>query len=310
VPTKSWKFLRPGDVVDVVAPGFATKPEVLEEARQFLIRWDLIPRIPKGMISPHFLHSNDDAERFRFLKEALLSKDSAAVWCLRGGYGANRLIPMLAKVRAPKNPKLVVGISDVTSIHTFLLQEWGWSTLHGPLLDRLGAGKVPLRIESELRKMVFGQLPEITLKGLKPMNDSARKVRTLRASVTGGNLIVLQGSLGTPWQFDAKGKFLAIEDLGERGYRVDRVLEHFRQAGRYRGCKGLLVGDFLGGDEPDGRNLVGSVLKRWARDLDLPVFSGLPIGHGVIQRPLPFGPVATLQAGSSFELKISSGGRP
>lgn len=306
---KIWNPLKTGDIIDVVAPGYASTAAELDGARRFLLSWGLVPRIPPGMISPHFLHANEDAERFHFLKKALLAEDSAAVWCLRGGYGSNRLLPMLAKVRQPRKNKLFIGISDITSLHVFLGQEWKWPTIHGPLLDRLGAGRVRPRQLSEVKKLVFGGIDAVDFAGLKPLNEAARQVRRLEAPMIGGNLIVLQSTLGTPWQVDARGRFLFLEDLGERGYRVDRVLEHFAQAGVLRGCRGVFLGEFMGGDEANGSNLIPAVFKRWARELKIPLFAGLPAGHGVIQRPVPFGPKAQLTGGSSFRLHMPTGVR-
>lgn len=303
---KGWKPLKEGDVIDVVAPGFATTQEELDGARRFLLGWGLIPRIPANLLGGHFLHSNDDKTRFEIVKRALLAKDSTAVWCLRGGYGANRLLPMLAKVKAPAKTKLFVGISDVTSLHVFLNQQWKWPVVHGPLLDRLGLGKVEPKYEKEVRDLVFGRSRDIEFRGLKPLNDAAKTTKSLKGPITGGNLVTLQSTIGTPWELNLSGKILFIEDLGERGYRIDRIFAHFAQAGVMKGCRGVLIGDFLGGNEPDGRNLVQAVIRRWADELKIPVFQGLQAGHAPIQRPVPFGVPAVLSS-SPFRLKIPSG---
>lgn len=305
---KKWRPLQAGDVVDVVAPGYPTSREAIEGARRFLIRWGLIPRIPPDLMAPHFLHSNEDPQRFLHLKKALLAQDSKAVWCLRGGYGSNRLLPLLAKLKAPAEAKLFIGISDITSLHVFLNQEWGWPTLHGPLMDRVGAGKLSPRHERELKRLLFGDDSKITFDQLKPLNEAARKRRRLTGAIVGGNLTVLQSQIGTPYEFSAKGKFLFIEDIGERGYRIDRMLEQIRQAGLFKSCRGLLIGDFIGGEEPmSQKNLTSLVFQRWAKDLDIPVFSGVEAGHAAIQRPLPFGTKAILSAGPKASLVVESG---
>lgn len=284
-----WKFIQEQDIVDVVAPGYAVKADEVEKAREFLLRWNLVPRIPKNIIKPHFLHAHEDEQRFDFLKKALLSKDSHIIWCLRGGYGSNRLLPMLAKLRKPREPKLLIGISDITSLHTFLIQEWGWSTLHAPLLDRLGKKLVSPKHEKELHNILFGDQSDIEFKKLKPLNNAALNIKLLRSKIVGGNLTVLQSTLGTPWQIRTRGNLLFVEDLGERGYRIDRMFEQFRQAGIFKSCAGLILGDFIGGEEPaTGKNNFNKVFKRWSQDLEIPVFQGLEAGHASIQRPVPF----------------------
>jgi len=295
-----WKFFKKGDIIDVVAPGYPSQPHEVEGGRDFLLKWNLQPRIPKGLIKPHFLHAHEDEMRFSFLKAAIESKDSRVIWCLRGGYGSNRLLPMLAKLKKPKEPKLLIGISDITSLHTFLIQEWGWATLHAPLLDRLGRNLVPPKLEKELQDILFGKRTEIEFKKLKPLNDAAKKVRTVRSKIVGGNLTVLQSTLGTPWQIDTKKKLLFVEDIGERGYRIDRMFEQFRQAGLFKNCDGLILGDFIGGEEPaTQKNNFNLVFKRWAQELDIPMFQGLEAGHAVIQRPVPFN--------TSCELSVKNG---
>lgn len=307
----SWKFLKENDIIDVVAPGYPSQPHEVEGSREFLLKWKLQPRIPQGLIKPHFLHANEDQERFQFLKAAIESKDSRTIWCLRGGYGSNRLIPMLAKLKKPKEPKLVIGISDITSIHTFLIQEWGWSTLHGPLLDRLGRNLVAPKHEKELHRILFGKDTDVEFKKLKPLNDAAKSVKTLKSKIVGGNLTVLQSTMGTPWQVNADRSLLFLEDLGERGYRIDRMLEQFRQAGVLKKCQGIILGDFLGGEEPATKqNNFDLVFKRWAKDLDIPLFKGLEAGHATTQRPVPFNTPCVLQVeGGKVHLTIETGGK-
>ncbi|MFS4459870.1 S66 peptidase family protein [Bdellovibrio sp. HCB2-146] len=307
-----WKFFKESDVIDAISPGYPSPAEEIEGSRKFLLKWKLVPRIPKNLIKPHFLHSNEDEERFQFLKNALEAKDSRVIWCLRGGYGSNRLLPMMAKMKKPKEVKLLIGLSDVTSLQTFIIQEWGWPVFHSPILDRMGRGVVPPRDEKELHRIFFGQQTEVEFKKLKPLNDAAKKVRNLKSKIVGGNLTTLQSSMGTPWQINADNKLLFLEDWGERGYRIDRMLEQFRQGGVLKKCHGILLGDFLGGAEPaTGKNNFNKVFKRWADDLDIPVFSGMQAGHGTIQRPIPFNTpcVLNVEAGRGH-LIIQTGGRP
>ena len=302
-----WKYLQEGDIVDVVSPGYASTPEAVNAAREFLLKWKLVPRIPKNLIQKHFLHSNSDEKRFGFLRDAILAKDSKVIWCLRGGYGSIRLLPGLDKLK-PTRQKLLVGISDITSLHVYFEQKWHWPTLHAALLDRMGSGRVPAKIEKETMDLLFGRTREVEFKKLKAMNVVAKNMKPIRSRVVGGNLTVLQSTLGTPYQIDTDHKILFIEDLGERGYRVDRVLEHFYQAGLFKKCKALVIGEFLGGQEENAKSLWPEVFKSWAARLDIPVFSGLEAGHGIVQRPVPLMTKATLTGGSRGSLVICAEG--
>src|SRR5262249_27221206 len=148
--------------------GFACSKEDLQNAVVFLQSWGLKPRVPKDIFKKNHLFSSPHANRMKQLKQALLATDSKAVWCLRGGYGSLRLAPELVRMRAPKHTKLFIGLSDISTLHLFLNQNWNWPTVHGPLLDRLGKGKTVPRFARELKSFVFGEEKEIRFAKLKP----------------------------------------------------------------------------------------------------------------------------------------------
>lgn len=305
--TKKIEPLKEGDTVDIIAPGFAPRPNELRGALHFLKSWKLKPRAPQGLIQKHFLHSNSDERRFHFLKQALLAKDSSIIWCLRGGYGANRLWPELMKLKKPARPKLIVGYSDATSLQHFVTQEWGWPTLHASTLDRLGKNVSPLWMVEELKNLLEGKDSHTLFRNLLPMNSVSRKNKSLHGSVIGGNLITLQCSLGTPTQPDLAGKILFLEEIGERAYRIDRALVHLLQSGVLKGCRAIVFGDFFKCEEPTGKKLYKHALQRFADEISIPVWSGVEMGHGEIQRPVFLGTRAQILGGKKGILKIDSG---
>jgi muramoyltetrapeptide carboxypeptidase len=139
-----------------------------------------------------------------------------------------------------------------------------------------------------------------------PLNALAEQSQTLEASITGGNLCLVQTSLGTNWQVDARKKILFLEEVGERGYRIDRMLEQLQQATIFKGTLAIVFGDFLAGNEPDGSSLIIPVLKRFAQRIEIPVIQIKGIGHGPINYPLPLGTKATLQLGPTIQLTSST----
>ena len=193
-----WSPLSEGDIVDIIAPASSCAPERLDGAIRFLSAWGLKPRLPRKIFGRDVICASDDATRFDHLKQALFAEDSHAIWCLRGGYGSIRLIPELRKLRKPSKmqPKLFLGLSDITSLNVFLNQEWGWSTLHSPMLDRLGRNESKPQYLRELKQVVFGDVNKISFSGLKPLNEAARNRSGLVTGVvTGGNIMTLQSSL-------------------------------------------------------------------------------------------------------------------
>ncbi len=296
-------LLARGDVVDVIAPGFRCTPEQLAGGIEFLRRQGLVPRVPPDLFGEDLLCANSDARRFAQLRTALYARDSRAVWCVRGGYGAIRIIERLQALKPPSRPKLLIGYSDATTLHQLLNLFWGWPSLHGPLLDRLGSVDIREEERAELHAVLFGNAPTTIFADLLPLNAAARRRQRIQARLTGGNLTVLQSTLGTALQRRASG-VLFLEDIGERGYRIDRMLEQLRQAGVLRNIKAIVLGNFIGGAEVDGSNLGPAVLERFAQSLAIPVLSGLAVGHGSAQRPLFLHARAELSCGPTAQLIV------
>lgn len=306
---KAWTYLEPGDVVDIIAPGSATDQKLVLQGVEALAAWGLKARYTQGIVSPsHPYLAQTDEFRFRDLKRALLAKDSKAVWCLRGGYGAIRLLPQLARLKAPATPKLLIGYSDITSLHTFISQKWKWSTLHAPLIDRIAEGTVTELEVRDLKNAIFGKEKVLKFENLVAMNSAAQKKRTIKATISGGNLVVLQSTLGTPFEFKPEG-IVFFEEVGERGYRVDRMLVQMEQAGTFKKAKAVIFADFLKGQEPNSDKEYWSLaVDDFAGRMKIPVLKGLQAGHAIPNRPVPINTPSTLALGSSATLTIGYGG--
>ena len=289
-------FARPGDVIDVVAPASACRPEELSAGAAVLRGWGFRPRIPRDLFADGSgIVAAPDSVRHRHLHRALLRPDSRVVWCVRGGYGSQRLLPRAARRAVPPRPKLLVGFSDVTALHVFINQHWGWPTLHAATLADLGSGRLSQRSLAELREVVSGETARLSYP-LRPLNDAAaRRVRTVEAPLVGGNLKTLQSLVGTPWAVRPAGRILVAEDTGERGYAIDRMLVQLRQAGALRGVRALVFGQFSGGRERDGRFTGHEVMARFAAGVRFPVLAGAPVGHDDTARAIPLGGPAKLE---------------
>jgi muramoyltetrapeptide carboxypeptidase len=146
-------------------------------------------------------------------------------------------------------------------------------------------------------------VPQTVFAELAPLNAAARRRQRIVSRLTGGNLTVLQSTLGTALQRRPSG-ILFLEDIGERGYRIDRMLEQLRQAGVLRHLKAIVLGTFLGGAESDGGNLGPAVLERFAQELSIPVLSGIQAGHGTCQRPVFLHTPAELRCGPDAQLTV------
>jgi muramoyltetrapeptide carboxypeptidase len=188
----------------------------------------------------------------------------------------------------PKKEKLFIGCSDGTALHVFLNQTWNWPTLHGPVALTMAKQRIGTRTIEAVLDIAQNGLPSYIPPTLKPFNAKAKEMDSLSGILAGGNLCLLQCGIGTNWQLNASDKILFLEDVDERGYRVDRMLMHLQQANILERTKAIIFGDFVKGDEPNGTPLVLPVLQRFAASIDLPIFSLPGCGHGPENFPLLF----------------------
>lgn len=297
--------LEPGDIVDVIAPAAKCSQADVIAVKKILTSWNLIPRISIDIFGDDLLCANSDEKRFSQLSDALLNTESKAIWCLKGGYGCARLIANLEKLSKPKHQKWFIGFSDITVLHLFLQQKWGWQTWHGPGVRQVALAEIELHHIQEIKNIIFGEQKNIEFT-LKPMNAAAKQIGDIDAMVTGGTLSLLQTSIGTSWQVNANNKILFIEDCNERGYKLDRMLQHLKQAKIFSKVKAVLLGDFIGGEEPNGVSLVSPVLQRFAEESTFPVLYCSEVGHGKSNRILPFGMPVNLSMGEMGKLTIKN----
>lgn len=226
-----------------------------------------------------------DARRARELRDAIADPDAAAILCARGGYGATRLLAQLDPEEVARNPKWLIGFSDVTALHA-LWARAGIASWHASMVLALG------RADDEERRAwvraLEGELP--TLEGLESIGRGGEA----RGPLIGGNLAVLTALLGTPHAPPIDGAVLLLEDVGERPYRVDRMLTSLRLAGWFERVAAVVVGEFVQCHEGEEGVTVEDVLRERLGDLEVPVLLGVPSGHGERNVALPLGRVASV----------------
>lgn len=253
------------------------------------------------------MFASSDEERLKQLRKALYAEDSSAVWCVRGGYGALRLMPPMWDWRAPERVKPLIGFSDITTLHSFLNGQWGWPSIHGPLLDRFGRGDNQVKETRELFGLLLGVKSGVEFKGLKFVSHSKRSQgKLIKGPVVGGNLAVIQSSIGTPYEVAPKGCIVFFEDVGERPHRVDRMLTQLIQAGYFNQVQAVVFGPMLVGQRRDHLVMWNEIMPRFARAVSFPVLRGMPVGHGDVQRPLPLFTSGVLDVNRGI-LTVSSG---
>jgi muramoyltetrapeptide carboxypeptidase len=287
-------LLKPGDRVRLIAPASPFDPGLLQAGQRVLEDLGLVPVVDRAAFARDGFLAGADRRRAEQLTSALLEEDTRAVWCIRGGYGTARLLPLLDLPRLRRHPKLLIGFSDATALLVQLSRPGGFVTIHGPVVIQLS------------------RLPAADLRWLKALLFAAHAPRALplgraRTLVSGiaegrlaaGNLAILASLAGTPFAPDLRDAVLCIEDVGEEAYRLDRLFWQIVSAGLLRRVRGIVVGD-LTGCKPEGigRHSARRVLERAVAALGLPAVAGAAFGHGRRNLALPVGVRARLDAGA------------
>lgn len=289
--------LKPGDYVEIIAPASRCTEQRIIDLKELIHSWQLECILDKDIFGDDILCANSDEKRFKFLSHALLNPKTKAIICVRGGYGSMRLIPALSKITPPATAKILVGMSDMTALHLYLQQHWQWPTIHGAAaIDKFSMESI-----NTLKSLLFGEIKQVEFAGI-PLNLSAEKNHLIESSVTGGNLTLVQTSIGTIWQLDGRNKIIFLEEVGERGFRVDRMLEHLQQATIFKDAAAIVFGDFINCLEPNGSSLIKPIVRRFAENINIPVVQIEGIGHGPTNFPMALGTEAKLQLGYQTKL--------
>lgn len=299
------RSVKKGDIVDIVAPsGFADTKE-LNRAAAYLRSLGLSPRFPKDLIKKDLFFANTDKKRAQILKAALAATDSKAVWCLRGGTGAQRLLPLLKNITL-KHSKLFLGLSDISIFH-HLINKKNIPTIHAPVLTRMGKPIQSAKERKEVEDLIFGKKRDLEFLHLRHLNAKAKKTQIIQGPVVGGNLTVLHGLMGGSKAFYGKHKIVFLEDVNEAPYKIDRMLQGLLQSGAFDNSKAIVFGDFYGcaNTKLDIKNLK-EVLTRFSEQVRFPVVIGMKAGHGKIQRPIIFQTKSYLYLGRRPRLLIPS----
>lgn len=291
--------LSPGARVALVCASSAVPEERLAPALAAVRALGLEP-VPYPSCLPSSRHgylAADDRQRARDIQEAFADDAVAGVLCIRGGYGAHRILPLLDLEAIARRPKVFSGYSDVTALHTALTQNCGFVTYHTIMPSTEYDKPVDGFSMAYLRRALFGGLAGVL------ENPPDRPLTALaggRAAGTlcGGNLSLLAASLGTPWEIDTRGKLLFLEDIGEKTYRVDGMLTQLRNAGKFRDCAGVVLGAWTdcAPEDPSRTLTLEEIFQELILPAGKPVLSGLACGHTLPTLALPLGARAVLDA--------------
>lgn len=284
-------LLSAGAHVALVAPAGPLREDVeLDKAKANVIRFGWEPVVMTNARARDGYLAGSDEQRARDINNAIADRDIHALWCVRGGYGAMRILDAIDYEGMRRTPKALIGYSDVTALHAAFGVKSNLVTFHGPTARQTIP---PFAFESLRNAVALGQDPC----GEMP------KARTLRGGrakgrLVGGNLALLTAIAGSPYSPDYAGAILVIEDVNEAHYRIDRMLTTLHLSGALSGLAGLVIGRFT--DIPkefgDDEWSLERVLADAASRAGVPCVTDAPFGHIDDQWTLPLGAIAELDA--------------
>jgi muramoyltetrapeptide carboxypeptidase len=297
--------LRPGDTIGVIAPSSPVKSEVLAKGIEELrsIGYNVV--IAEGVLSKERFFAGEHAARASAFLESLEKPEIRAVFCTRGGYGSNYVVEILSSPvvirrlqRIP--PRIVMGLSDVTTLLLFLRQKLGWVTFQGPMISGFADG------ETRYNRAVMERVLSNSASGTTIDSDATvLRAGTAQGRLTGGCLSLVVATLGTRDEIDTRGAILLLEDIDEKPYRVDRMLFHLKRAGKFRGVKAVAFGEMVGCAKSSPAEELRGVIVDSLAGLGVPLVFGLRFGHttgGCLT--LPLGVEARLEARETVRLKL------
>ena len=281
------KRLEAGARIGVVSPSYWIDPARLERAVSVFEEqgYELVLGRSTGLKQDKFAGTPE--ERAADIMAMFTDDSIDAIVCARGGYGANRVLPLLDYGLIHENPKIFVGFSDVTGLLTSMAQRSGLVTFHGPMLTTYGRETEPYNLDT-FHRVLSG---EAGVRIGAPPGCPARVLRAGEAGgvLLGGNLSLVEERLGTAGQVDTRGAILFLEEIDERLHSLDRMLLHLREAGALDHIRGLVLGEMLeirDTAEPFGKN-TDEIALDVCSGLDFPIISNFPCGHGRFQATLP-----------------------
>ncbi|MDR3179872.1 MAG: LD-carboxypeptidase [Holosporaceae bacterium] len=272
------------------SPGSGVYPHLKAEMESMVRNFGIaIP--PAALENKNFYRcANTEENRVELFKKAMESGHKI-LWAVRGGYGSGFIIEFLSKLPVPRRKKILIGFSDISSLHLFVTQRWGWKSIHAPVLMHLCRSEFTNERFDTLLDILEKKITHYSFGPVYPVNQIAREIQTVKGRLTGGNLTSLECSIGTNWEFQANNKIVFVEDIYVPPWQVYRSMHHLKEAGKFLKAKAILFGRFSkGGSQTE----FAHYLKKFADSVDIPVFVTNEFGHGNSNKPIIYGAEATI----------------
>ena len=291
------EHLKSGDTISILAPSGVLNnfDNKITKAINIFKSWGLNVVLGNHIYDKNGHFAGTDKNREKDFQKALDNKNIKAIWCARGGYGAVRIIDKLNFDNYLKNPKWIIGFSDITVIHNklnFLNSE----SIHAMMItgfEDIGQNNDSL---SKLKNVLFGDSLSYSIASNK--NNKTGKSEGI---IVGGNLTLIQSTIGSKTELKMKDKILFIEEIGEYAYHIDRMLYSLKRAGYFENCKGLIVGQIsdVKKNTTDFGRTINELILDVLDEYNFPILFDFPAGHEKTNFPIILGRKVILEVSKS-----------
>lgn len=293
---KKVKALKCGDVIGIAAPASPFDRIKFQRGVAILERLGFRVLHRDDIFDQNRYLAGTDKRRAEEFTDLVCNRLVSAIMFARGGYGSQRIIPLLDSTILSKNPKPIIGFSDLTALHTYLRQNCGFPTFYGPVITQLGGAKGSLTVESLVRAITCGEpLGRVPMGAAKILRFGCAK-----GPIVGGCLSLINSSIGTPYELNTGGAILFIEEIGEKVYVLDRMLTQLKNSGMLAKTVGVIFGSILPleNESHDIEHMLSDVMAGYAG----PIIFNYPTGH--------VDEFVTLPLGAQAELTVKEGSPP
>lgn len=286
------KRLKQGDTIGLVSPASYISQEQLDESIENLENLGFKVKYNEAIKDKYGYLAGSDSARAEDLNRMFADRNINAIMTVRGGYGCARMLDFIDYKLIKKNPKIIIGYSDITSLLYAIYSKTGLVCFHGPV----GTSTFNDYSIQNAKNILIDATPNYEMKNSYMDSDQIEIIKEGigEGELIGGNLSIVVSMIGTEYDIDTKNKIIFLEDVGEEPYRIDRMLTQMKQAGKFKNCSGVALGVFKNcekaKDDPEFENslTLSQVFTDILGDLNVPVIYGLSFGHIENKFTLPF----------------------
>ncbi|MEJ8842848.1 LD-carboxypeptidase [Lacibacter sp. H375] len=288
-------YLKKGDTIAITCPAGYMKLEKAQTCITVLQQWGYEVLVGKTLGSKSKTYfSGTDEERLNEFQAMLDAPEVKAILCGRGGYGVGRIIDQLDFTAFKKNPKWIIGFSDITIFHAHINRNFKIATLHSSMASAFNDGGYKNKYVQSIKAALEGKKAIYNYKTHR-LNQTGKAT----AELVGGNLALIAHLIGTKSDYQTKGKILFLEDIGEQHYNIDRMMHQLKRSGKLNNLAGLIIGrftDMQDTERPFGRK-VYNIIHDLINEYKYPVCFDFPISHDKEN--------LALKVGASYQLTVS-----